>query len=205
MDEILSDLDYLFVYMDDVLVASSSMEEHVEHFRELFRRLTAHDLVVSPAKCQFGKKQIEFLGHTVTKDGIQPLPEKVAAINAYPVPSSMDELRRFLGMVNFYNRFIPNAAKIMKPLYEATTAENCRKQKNGKERACIELKTSKKPIEWNDEMRKAFLEAKTALAKATILRHPRPGAEIALSTDASGEAVGAVLQQRPKEGGDWGR
>ena len=203
MDEILSDLDYLFVYMDDVLVASRSMEEHLEHFRELFRRLTAHDLVVSPAKCQFGKTQIEFLGHTVTKDGIQPLPEKVAAINAYPVPSSMDELRRFLGMVNFYNRFIPNAAKIMKPLYEATMAENCRKQKNGKERACTELKTSKKLIEWNDEMRKAFLEAKTALAKATILRHPRPGAEIALSTDASGEAIGAVLQQRPKEGGDW--
>ena len=150
MDEILSDLDYLFVYMDDVLVASRSMEEHLEHFRELFRRLTAHDLVVSPAKCQFGKTQIEFLGHSVTKDGIQPLPEKVAAINAYTVPSSMDELRRFLGMVNFYNRFIPNAAKIMKPLYEATTAETCRKQKNGKERACIELKTSKKPIEWND-------------------------------------------------------
>ena len=63
MDEILSDLDYLFVYMDDVLVASRSMEEHLEHFRELFRRLTAHDLVVSPAKCQFGKTQVEFLGH----------------------------------------------------------------------------------------------------------------------------------------------
>ena len=71
MDEILSNLDYLFVYMDDVLVASRSMEEHVEHFRELFRRLTAHDLVVSPAKCQFGKTQIEFLGHYVTKDGIK--------------------------------------------------------------------------------------------------------------------------------------
>ena len=65
----------------------------------------------------------------------------------------------------------------MKPLYEATTAENCRKQKNGKERAGRDIKTSKKPIEWNDEMRKAFLEAKTALAKATILRHPRTGAE----------------------------
>ena len=80
MDEILSDLDYLFVYMDDVLVASRSMEEHIEHFRELFRRLAAHDLVVSPAKCQFGQTRIEFLGHTVTKDGVEPLPEKVAAI-----------------------------------------------------------------------------------------------------------------------------
>ena len=70
MDEILSDLDYLFVYMDDVLVASRSMEEHTEHFRELFRQLAAHDLVVSPPKCQFGQTKIKFLGHTVMKDGV---------------------------------------------------------------------------------------------------------------------------------------
>ena len=180
MDEILSDLDYLFVYMDDVLVASRSMEEHIEHFRELFRQLAAHDLVVSPGKCQFDKTQIEFLGHTVTKEGVLPLPSKVAAVTKYPAPSTQDELRRFLGMINFYNIFVPNATKIMKPLYEATAAKQ------------------KKHLEWNDDMNRAFNEAKTNLARATILRHPRPGAEIAMSADASGEAVGAVLQQRSK-------
>ena len=185
MDEILSDLDYLFVYMDDVLVASRSMEEHVEHFRELFRRLAAHDLVVSPGKCQFGQKHIEFLGHRVSKDGVVPLPAKVAAVSEYPAPTTQDEMRRFLGMVNFYNRFVPNAARIMKPLYEATAAKK------------------PKQIEWNDELNSAFNEAKTALARATILRHPRLGAEIAMSADASGEAVGAVLQQREREGGAW--
>ena len=123
MDEILSDLDYLFVYMDDVLVASHSMEEHMEHFRELFRHLAVHDLVVSPGKCQFGQQQIECLGHTVTKDGVLPLPSKVAAVSEYPAPSTQDELRRFLGMINFYNRFVPNAAGIMKPLYEATATK----------------------------------------------------------------------------------
>ena len=184
MDEILSDLDYLFVYMDDVLVASRTMAEHEEHFRELFRRLADHDLVVSPVKCQFGKTQIEFLGHTVTKDGIKPLPEKVAALNAYPAPSTTDEMRRFLGMINFYNRFIPKAAQIMKPLYKAAAAKS-------------------KKLEWSTEMLQAFKMAKTALAKATILCHPRSGAEIAMTADASGEAVGAVLQQRPKEGGPW--
>ena len=141
MDEILSDLDYIFVYMDDVLVASRSMEEHTEHFRELFRRLADHDLVLSPGKCQFGKTQIEFLGHTVTKEGVLPLPTKVAAVSKYPAPSTQDELRRFLGMVNFYNRFMPNVAKIMKPLYEATAA----KQKN---------------LEWSDDMNRAFNEVK---------------------------------------------
>ena len=184
MDEILCDLDFLFVYMDDVLVASRTMEEHIEHFRQLFQRLAAHDLVVSPAKCQFGQRRIEFLGHTVTKDGMEPLPEKVAAISQFPAPSTQDGLRRFLGMINFYNRFIPNAAKIMKPLYEATTKK-------------------KKQLEWNDEMKTAFSKAKSALAKTTLLRHLRPGAEIAMSADASGEAVGAVLQQRSKEGGAW--
>ena len=174
MDEILCDLDYLFVYMDDVLVASRSMEEHTEHFRELFRRLAAHDLVVSPAKCQFGQTTIEFLGHTVTKDGVEPLPEKVAVISQFPAPSTQDGLRRFLGMINFYNRFIPNGAKIMKPLYEATTK-------------------TKKQLEWSDEMNMAFSEAKTALERTTMLRHPRPGDEISMSADASWEAVGAVL------------
>ena len=184
MDEILGDLDYLFVYMDDVLVASRNSEEHTEHFRQLFRRLAEHDLVVSPAKCQFGQTKIEFLGHTVTKDGVEPLPEKVAAIDQFPMPSTPDGLRQFLGMINFYNLFIPNAAQIMKPLYEATAK-------------------SKKQIQWNNEMTKAFSDAKAVLARTTMLQHPRPGAEIAISTDASGEAVGAVLQQRSREGGAW--
>ena len=157
MDEILGDLDFLFLYMDDVLVASRSMGEHEQHFRELFRRLAAHDLVVSPAKCQYGQTKIEFLGHEVTKDGVAPLPEKVAAIAQFPAPTTQEGLRRFLGMINFYNRFIPNAARIMKPLYEATA-------------------NRKKQMEWNDEMVKAFTEAKTTLAATTMLRHPRPGA-----------------------------
>ena len=184
MDKILRDLDFLFVYMDDVLVASRSIEEHKQHFRELFRRLAAHDLVVSPAKCQYGQNKIEFLGHTVTKNGIEPMPGKVEAIVQFPAPTTQEEMKRFLEMINFYNRFIPNAARIMKPLYEATT-------------------TKKKQIEWTEATAKAFDEAKEALAATTMLRHPRPGAEIAMSVDASGEAVGAVLQQRQRSGGAW--
>ena len=87
MDEILSDLDFAFIYMDDVLVASRTLEEHKEHFRVLFRRLADHDLVVSPTKCQFGQTKIEFLGHTVSKDGIEPLPEKVNRHS--PVPETI--------------------------------------------------------------------------------------------------------------------
>ena len=186
MDEILCDLDFIFVYMDDILIASRSVEEHEDHFRQLFRRLAEHELVVSPGKCQFGQQTIEFLGHTVSKDGVKPLPSKVSAIVDFPAPATQEALRRFLGMINFYHRFIPHAAEIMKPLYEATTA-----------------KTVKKSVDWNDDLQASFQKAKAALAQTTILRHPRPGAEIAMTADASGTAVGAVLQQRSRGGGPW--
>ena len=184
MDEVLGELDFLFVYMDDVLVASRTMEEHERHFRELFRRLAAHDLVVSPTKCQYGQAKIEFLGHEVSKDGIKPLATKVEAIAQFPKPTTKEELKRFLGMINFYNRFIPRAARIMKPLHEAAAS-------------------AKKQLEWTEAATLAFEDAKKALAATTMLRHPRPGAQIAVSTDASGEAVGAVLQQRQGCAGAW--
>ena len=186
MDEILSDLDFIFVCMDDVLVTSRSVQEHEDHICQLFRRLAKYELVVSPGKCQFGQANIEFLGHIVSKDGLKPLPDKVSVITEYPAPATQDAMRRFLGVINFYNRFIPHAAEIMKPLYEATTAK---------------MKT--KGLEWKDAMKNAFETAKMALAKAMILRHPRPGAEIAMAADASGTAVGAVLQQHYREGGAW--
>ena len=198
MDEILSDLDYLFVYMDDrhsdvpfsIPFSVPLLFLIIPFFRiQIYRyrwgeRVGTHGHRIYIHPLQFGQARIEFLGHTVTKDGVEPLPEKVAAIAQFPAPSTQDDLRRFLGMINFYNRFIPNAAKIMKPLYEATAK-------------------TKKQLEWNNEMTKAFSDAKTAFARTTMLRHPRPGAEIAMSADASGEAVGVVLQQRPRHGGAW--
>ena len=184
MDEIFGELDFAFVYMDDVLVASRSAEEHLEHFRVVFKKLADHDLVVSPAKCQFGQREITFLGHMVSKHGVKPLPEKVDAINQFPEPDTAEAMRRFLGMANFYNRFIPKAAGIMKPLYEAAV------KARGK-------------LSWSESMTNAFRATKQSLARAAMLRHPIPGAEISMCADASGEAVGAVLQQRPKHGGGW--
>ena len=97
MDEIFGELDFVFVYMDDVLVASRSAEEHLEHFRVVFQKLADHDLVVSPAKCQFGQREITFLGHVVSKHGVKPLPEKVDAINQFPEPDTAEAMRRFFG------------------------------------------------------------------------------------------------------------
>ena len=107
MDSVLRDLPFLFVYLDDILVASTSKSQHLTHLRKLFERLSQHGLIVNPAKCQFGLSTIDFLGHRVTKDGALPLPSKVEAVAQFPRPLTVKALQEFLGMVNFYHRFIP--------------------------------------------------------------------------------------------------
>ena len=186
MDGVLGDLEFVFVYMDDILVASNTLEEHEEHFRVLFQRLADHDLIVNPGKCSYGQTSLEFLGHNVSRAGIRPLKDKVEAIENFPVPTSLPELQRFLGMVNYYRRFIPGAASTMAPLHAATA---------GNPKASS--------FQWSAELDGAFKATKAALAKATLLHHPRLNAEISIATDASAVAVGAVLQQRPREGGQW--
>lgn len=178
MDSVLRDMPFLFVYLDDILVASSSQEEHVLHLRRLFERLTEHGLIINPAKCQFGLTEIEFLGHRVSKAGAVPLPAKVEAVSVFPRPVSVKSLQEFLGMVNFYNRFIPRAAHIMHPLYGALKSKN----KN-------------QAIDWTPDREWAFHKAKRALAAAALLAHPNPSAPVALTTDASDYAVGAVCEQ----------
>ena len=185
MDSILQDLDFLFVYLDDILVASKSPEEHKRHLVLLFDRLQDHGLVIKLEKCQFGVSEIDFLGHRVNKDGIRPLPAKVKAIQTYPKPVDVKALERFIGMVNFYHCFIPHAARALKPLYQALSG--------GKSRP--------KSLEWTDDMTKGFIDTKEALANATLLQHPIQGAPTALTTDASDSALGAVLEQ--KVGNIW--
>uniref|UniRef100_A0AAV2M1Y8 ribonuclease H n=1 Tax=Knipowitschia caucasica TaxID=637954 RepID=A0AAV2M1Y8_KNICA len=122
MDSALRDMPFIFVYLDDVLVASSSEEEHLTHLRVLFTRLDQHGLIINPAKCVFGVPSIKFLGHLITSEGAAPLPSKVDAVSTFPRPRSARGLREFLGMVTFYHRFIRQAAHVMRPLYEALKA-----------------------------------------------------------------------------------
>merc|ERR1739844_461506 len=179
MDSVLQDLDFLFVYLDDILVASRTPEEHKHHLTVLFDRLQAHGLVIKLEKCQFGVPEIDFLGHRVNKNGILPLPEKVRAIQTYPKPVDAKGLERFIGMINFYHSFIFHAAHALRPLYQALTG-----------------KPKPKPLVWTKEMEDSFTTTKEALANATLLHHPVQGAITALSTDASDTALGAVLEQR---------
>ena len=119
MDSVLQDIDCAFVYLDDILIASSSEKEHIEDLRIVFRRLTEQGLVIRLEKCLFGVPSLEFLGHQVSKNGSGPTQAKVEVIQNFPQPSTIKGLQEFLGMINFYHRFLPNIASILSPLYGA--------------------------------------------------------------------------------------
>ncbi|BHF77227.1 hypothetical protein SprV_0502033100 [Sparganum proliferum] len=157
IDQVLRGLDFVYAYIDDLLVASSDAAEHEIHLRQLFERLDSFGVVINAAKCEFGARSLIFLGHEVNSDAIKPVPEKVSAISTFPVPTTINQLRRFLGMVNYYPRFLPHGATILQPLNSLLTH-------------------SKKTLVMTEEAVKSFNDVKAALAKATLLAHPRSDA-----------------------------
>ena len=116
MDQVLHDLPFAYTYIDDVLVASSSPEEHERHLRAVLEWFSEHGIVINPSNREFGVPQLTFLSHTVDQHGIRPLPFKVETLRTFPRPTMQRKLCEFLGLVNFYNRFISNCACILSPL-----------------------------------------------------------------------------------------
>ena len=184
MDEVFRGLDFCYVYIDDLLIASKSLEDHLVHLRLVFERLRKYSLTLNVAKSSFRQTELTFLGHKITAEGILSLPEKVSAVKQFSKPSSVNQLRQFLGLVNFYHRFIPNCAHLLHPLH--LFLNNLPKSR------------SKQPLNWTEEASVAFESAIDVLASATLLNHPQPNAPINLMVDASNTAVGAVLQQQVK-------
>ncbi|KRY64563.1 Transposon Tf2-6 polyprotein, partial [Trichinella pseudospiralis] len=184
MDEVTRGLRFCFVYLDDVLVASRSKQEHEKHLATLFQRFEKYGVKLNPAKCVFFAPDLEFLGFKVCSQGIKPLAEKVEAIRRFRQPTTMHELRQFLGCVNFYRRFIPRAATLLAPLEKLTSSHN-----------------SHNKLKLSEDAVNAFDAVKEALANATLLSHPQEGAALSLVVDASDHAAGAALQQLHK--GCW--
>ena len=183
MDSIFRDVPFAFVYIDDILIASPNSTQHREHLRQVLSLLQKNGLTINREKSVFGKSSVSFLGHMVSISGITPMPNKVEAIANYPEPHDRAALQRFLGMINYYRRFIPNAASILAPL-------------------CTAASTPKsKPFMWTDACQQAFTKARQALVTNTMLRHPVPGAQLAITSDASDHAIGGVLEQLIR--GQW--
>jgi RNase H-like domain found in reverse transcriptase/Reverse transcriptase (RNA-dependent DNA polymerase)/Integrase zinc binding domain/Integrase core domain len=183
MDQCFQDLDFLFTYLEDHLIFSMSVSEHLQHMRTLFQLLEQYGFVINPEKCEFMQTEITFLGHRLTADGLTPVAEHVAAVTKFPRLEDLKQLQRFLGLLNYYRRFMPGLAKILCPLTNATAGK------------------PKGKLSWTPAMVTAFDEAKAALAAAVPLHFPDPDAELSMAVDASDSHVGAVLQQR--RGGGW--
>ena len=116
LDHVLHGLDIVYVYIDDVLVASSDPTQHLVHLRQVFTCFQRYGIVINPAKCPLAVPDLQFLGHRVSSNGVSPLPEKVQAVRNFRLPPTQRKLREFLGLVNFYHRFIPRCAHILQPL-----------------------------------------------------------------------------------------
>lgn len=180
-DEVLRDLNFIFIYIDDVIIASSSETEHREHVRQVLDRLNKYGITINMAKCDFGKTELNFLGFHISKNGLKPLEDQIKVISEFPRPKTVEELRRFLGMLNFYRRHLPKAAAIHSKLNPFL--HNARKK-------------DKSLIPWSDETIEAFEQCKQSLQRAVTLSFPSADAPISLMTDCSNTCIGAVLQQR---------
>ncbi|GFV82691.1 retrovirus-related Pol polyprotein from transposon opus [Trichonephila clavipes] len=176
--EVLYGLDFVFSYLDDVLVASSTEEEHSKHLKMVFEKFQQYGLPINVSKSVMGADQVEYLGFLITAEGSRPLPEKVQATLNYKLPETVHDLRTFLGMINFYRRYLKDAAKTQTPLNELLKGAK---------------KKDRRKVRWTDDTRKSFEKCKTDFAEAALLSFPRSGLPLSLCTDASDFAVGAVL------------
>ena len=157
------------------LVYGETLQIHSDKLRKVFARLRMHNLKLQPVKCEFLRKEVTYLGNKLTTHGLLPDPEKVAAARKFPTPTNTRELKQYLGLCGYYRRFIPNFSKIAKPL--------------------TELLKKNTPFEWNQRTEEAFVTLKELLTIEPILQYPDFTRPYVLTTDASNEALGAILNQ----------
>ncbi|BHF72554.1 hypothetical protein SprV_0401562100 [Sparganum proliferum] len=174
--EVLRGLDFVYAYNDNLVVATSGATEREVRLRKLFERLDSFGVEINATKREFGVPSLIFLGHEMNSEGIKPVPEKVSAISTFPVSTTINQVRRFWAIKNYYHRFLPHGSTILQQLHSL-------------------LAHPKKTMVMTEETVKSLNDVKAALARATLLAHSRADARLTIMTDTSSTAVGASLQQ----------
>ncbi|KAL6455440.1 hypothetical protein MHYP_G00004880 [Metynnis hypsauchen] len=182
MDQVLSGLSSVQCYLDDILVTGKTDEEHLSNLSATLQRLQDFGLRVRKDKCEFFKQSVEYLGHVIDSEGLHKASSKVKAIVDAPAPQNVSQLRSFLGLLNYYGKFIKNLATMLKPLHE--------------------LLCQGKQWKWTEQCNQAFIKAKEALLKSKVLTHFNPKLPLQLACDASPYGVGAVLSHIMPSGDD---
>ena len=167
--------NFVTVFIDDILVFSKTAEEHVEHLKTVLNILREQEIYLKPSKCVWGQTELAYLGHIVSEHGLKPDPKKVQTVQEWPQPTTVTEIQQFLGLTNFFRKYIQGYAKICSPMTNLT-----RKQVL---------------FHWTEECNKAFLQLKRALTSAPVLALPDPKLPYELVCDASSFGIGAVLLQ----------
>jgi hypothetical protein len=173
--------EFVIVFLDDILVYSRSEDDHVKHVRQVLQKLREHKLYGKLPKCEFMKDRVEFLGHVITRDGVQMDENKVNAVVDWPSPlMNLTDVRSFLGLAGYYRRFVEGFSRLAAPLSE--------------------LLKKDKPFTWTEHEQRAFEVLKKAITSAPILIIPDASQPYVVTTDASGFATGAILQQDHGQG-----
>jgi hypothetical protein len=180
MDRVFSGLKFVKCYIDDIIVFSTSSQKHRAHLADVFARLRFHGLKLHPSKCKFYCDHVEYLGHMIYPGGLGIIVSKVEVVMSIPKPRDVSRLRAFLGLCNYYRKFVKTFSAIMKPLTMLTRLDQ--------------------PWIWGDEQEAAFGQLKDRLASAPILRRPIAGRMYQLHTDWSTLGIGAVLTQMDDDG-----
>ena len=197
MEQIFSDMNLksLFIYIDDVIVYSKTIEEHISRLTQVFERLRDSNLKLAPQKCEVCKTSISFLGFIVSEEGIQTDPDKVNKVASWPEPQDAGELREFLGFAGYYRRFVENFSGIVKPLNELLPPTHTKEKGNKKNK-----KSTYKTWQWNEPERAAFQTIKKLLCSAPVLAYADFTRPFQLHVDSSGHSLGAVLYQNQDNG-----
>ncbi|KAG1393183.1 hypothetical protein G6F60_011646 [Rhizopus arrhizus] len=171
---------FVLVYLDDILIFSKTQEDHYKHLRLVMQRLRENKLYANPKKCVFNRSEVEFLGYRVSANGTLPSESKVKAVQEWPQPTNVQEVRQFVGLCSHYRRFIPGFSSVAAPLTDLTKGTGAKRR----------------PIQWTDECQAAFDNLKNLMSSAPVLQHPDLDKPFVIETDASDYGIGAVLLQR---------
>ncbi|GBG74708.1 hypothetical protein CBR_g19113 [Chara braunii] len=166
---------FIIVYLDDILIFSKTVEEHVAHLDKVLSLLRQHKFKINGEKCEFGRTRVLYLGHEISAEGLKPDDAKVASIRDWPRPQSVTEMRSFLGMTSYYRTFVKNYSMVAAPLTDLTRLDT--------------------PWEWTDECEAAFRHLKHALTHYEVLKLPDPDKPFIVTTDASQYGIDAVIAQ----------
>lgn len=171
-----------FVYIDDVVIFASSLEDHMDKISEVFDRFRDSNLKLNPEKCKFLQKEVLYLGHKCSLRGVEPDERIILSVKEFPAPTTIKKLQSFLGLANYYRKFINGFAKIANPLYGLLKGTD----------------QIKKKLDWTLDCETSFQLLKSSLTTAPVLTYPDFDKDFSITCDASMEGLGAVLEQEGK-------